>query len=136
LLCTPAIREARRAFPEAIIDFATEAAGGEALRGNPYLDEVLVDRKTFASRAALLRRVARARYDAVVDFRSTGSTAQLALASRAPLRVGIRGRGPRNRAYNRLVERLGLDTYAARHKLDMLAELGVEVEGVTDLSLD
>src|SRR5690606_7310081 len=132
LLCTPAIREARRAFPDAVIDFATEPAGAEALRQNPYLDEVLVDEKTFASRSALVRRVASAGYDAVVDFRSTGSTAQLALASRAPLKVGIRGRGPRNLAYNRLVGRLQLDTYAARHKLDMLAPLGVDVAAVRD----
>ncbi|MEX2582178.1 MAG: glycosyltransferase family 9 protein [Gemmatimonadota bacterium] len=136
LLCTPAIREARRALPDARIDFATEPAGGEVLRRNPYLDEVLVDGKTIASRLRLLRRVARGGYDAVVDFRSTGSTAQLTAISRATVRVGIRGRGPRNLAYSRLVDRITLDTYAARHKLNMLAGLGIDVSRVTDLSLD
>jgi ADP-heptose:LPS heptosyltransferase len=136
LLCTPAIREARRAFPDAVIDFATEPAGGEVLRSNPHLDEVLVDRGGLASRIALLREVVRRRYDAVVDFRSTNSTAQLATASRAPVRIGIRGRGPRNLAYTTLVERIDLGTYAARHKLDMLARLGVATSEVTDLSLE
>ncbi|MQA88649.1 MAG: hypothetical protein GEU90_00235 [Gemmatimonas sp.] len=136
LLCTPAIREARCAFPNARIDFATERAGGEVLRKNPYLDEVLVDEKSWASRMALILRVARGEYDAVVDFRSTGSTVQLTAASRASIRVGIRGRGPRNLAYTRLVDRLDLHTYAARHKLDMLGALGVPVREVTDLSLD
>jgi hypothetical protein len=32
LLCTPAIREARRAFPRARIDFFTEPAGAEVER--------------------------------------------------------------------------------------------------------
>ncbi|MEX0911994.1 MAG: glycosyltransferase family 9 protein [Gemmatimonadota bacterium] len=135
LLCTPAIREARRAFAHATIDFATEPAGGEILARNPYLDDVLVDEGSWRSRARLLRRVARAGYDAVVDFRSTGSTAQLALVSRARIRVGLRGRGPRNLAYTTLVARQTLDTYAARHKLNMLSALGVDVRGVTDLSL-
>ena len=136
LLATPAIREARRAFPNAKIDFATEGAGGEVLRKNPYLDEVLVDRKKLGSRLRLLSRVAAGGYDAVVDFRSTGSTAQLALVSRARIRVGVRGRGPRNRVYTHLVERQELDLYAARHKLDMLRVLGVDTAGVCDLSLD
>jgi ADP-heptose:LPS heptosyltransferase len=42
LLCTPAVRELRRAFPEAHLAFASEAPGVDALRGNPHLDELLV----------------------------------------------------------------------------------------------
>jgi heptosyltransferase II len=136
LLCTPAIRAARATMPDAIIDFVTEGAGGEVLRHNPHLDEVLVDDRRFGSRLRLMREIARRRYDAVVDFRSTGSTAQLTLVSRAGLRVGVRGRGPRNRVYNRLVDRIELTTYAARHKLDMLEPLGVPVYEVTDLALE
>lgn len=136
LLCTPAIREARRAFPEARIDFATEAAGAEVLRRNPHLDEVLLDRRTPRSRIQLLREVARRRYDAVIDFRSTGSTAQLTLASRAAARIGLRGRGPRNLAYTHLLDRLTPPTYAARHKLGLLAPLGVPVQEIHDLRLE
>jgi ADP-heptose:LPS heptosyltransferase len=136
LLCTPAVREARRAFPYARIDFVTEAAGGEVLRHNGNLDAVIVPRPGARGRLELLRKIARRRYDAVVDFRSTGSTAQIALLSRAAARIGIRGRGPRNLAYTQLVERLPLTMYAARHKLDMLGGLGVDVASVTDLSLD
>jgi heptosyltransferase III len=136
LLCTPAIREARRAFPAARIDFVTEAAGAEVLRRNPHLDEVIVAGPGAVARLRLAREVWRGGYDAVVDFRSTGSTTQLAIASRAPLRVGVRGRGPRNLAYHRLADPIRHTQYAARHKLEMLAPLGVPVERVTDLSLD
>lgn len=136
LLGTPAIRAARAAFPGARIDFATERAGGEALCHNPNLDEVLVAAGGWRSRLKLLRTVSVRRYDAVVDFRSTNSTAQIALASRAPRRIGLRGRGPRNAAYTKLLPRQDLATYAARHKLDMLAPLGVDTAAITDLSLD
>jgi len=136
LLCTPAIREARRAFPSARIDFVTEGAGAEVLRRNPHLDEVIVARPGIGARLRLAGEVWRKGYDAVVDFRSTGSTTQFAIASGAPLRVGVRGRGPRNYAYHRLVEPIRRTQYAARHKLEMLAPLGVPVERVADLSLD
>jgi len=136
LLCTPAIREARRALPDARIDFATESSGAEVLKKNPHLSAVLVPGRGLWGRIELLRTVARRGYDAVVDFRSTGSTAQLALASGAAERIGIRGRGPRNLAYTGLVERLPLTAYAARHKLDMLGRIGISVADVADLSLD
>lgn len=136
LLGTPAIRAARAAFPHARIDFATERAGGEVLRHNPHLDEVLIAEGGWRSRLRLLRTVRARRYDAVVDFRSTNSTAQIALASRAHRRIGLRGRGPRNAAYTELLPRQDLVTYAARHKLDMLAPLGVDTGAIADLSLD
>ena len=136
LLCTPAIREARHALPDARIDFVTEPPGAEALRGNRHLDEVLVAEPGVRSRFDLLRRVRAGRYDAVIDFRSTNSTAQITAASGAAVRVGIRGRGPRNLAYTRLVERQGLTTYAARHKLDMLGAVGVPVQYINDLALE
>ena len=42
LMCTPAIRAARQAFPDAKIDFATGSEGAAVLEGNPHLDEVLL----------------------------------------------------------------------------------------------
>lgn len=136
LLCTPAIREARHAFPDARIDFVTEAPGAQVLAENPYVDGVLVDRRTVRSRIALMKQIASTRYDAVVDFRTTNSTTSLALASGAPLRVGVRGRGPRKWVYHHLVARITPDVYAARHKLDMLGPIGVPVQYINDLSLD
>jgi ADP-heptose:LPS heptosyltransferase len=132
LLCTPAIRAARLAFPDARIDFLTEPAGAAALEGNPDLDGVFVAHGS--GRLALLRRIRRGRYGAVIDFRSTGSTALAALASGAPLRVGTRGSGLRNVAYSTLLPRERERVYMARQKLAMLAPLGVSAEGA-DLAL-
>ncbi|MGQ9854098.1 MAG: glycosyltransferase family 9 protein, partial [Candidatus Oleimicrobiaceae bacterium] len=42
VLATPALAEARRAWPEAEIDFLTEPASRQVLEGNPDVSEVLL----------------------------------------------------------------------------------------------
>ena len=127
ILTTPAIRAARAAFPNARIDFVTGGLGAQALWNNPHLNNILVEPG--------LWRVNRVRYDTVVDFHSVPRTARLVAATRAALRVGLRGRGPRNLAYTRLLEREPSAVYMPVQKLRMLAPLGVRVEAA-DLSLE
>lgn len=127
ILTTPAIRAARLAFPDARIDFVTGALGAQALEANPHIDNLLV-KPTFWS-------VTRARYDAVVDLHSVPRTARLVAASLARVRIGLRGRGPRNLAYTRLLPREKGAVYMAFQKLRMLASLGV-VPDAADLSLE
>ena len=127
LLTTPSIRAARARFPAARIDFFTGAAGAAALYGNPHLDAILVKPRLWS--------VNRARYDAVVDMHSVPRTARVVAASRAPVRIGLRGRGPRNLAYTTLLPREQNAVYMALQKLRMLAPLGVPV-AEPDLSLE
>jgi ADP-heptose:LPS heptosyltransferase len=134
LLCTPALHELRRTYPDARIDFVAEAPGAAALDGNTDVDDVLVPPRTAPHYVAFLRTLRRTDYDAVVDFRSTRSTAVLAAASGAPLRVGTRGRGVRNLAYNRLLPRERRPVYMARQKLALLAPLHVDLRNA-DVSL-
>jgi heptosyltransferase III len=126
LLCTPAIRAARRALPRARIDFLTESAGAAVLGGNDELDRILLAPPA-ESRLRLIREVRRSRYDAVVDFRSTGSTALATLVSGARIRVGLHGRGVRSRAYTDLLPKEKGPVYMARQKLAMLEPLGIDV---------
>jgi heptosyltransferase III len=126
ILCTPAIRAARRALPQARIDFLTESAGAAVLGGNGDLDGVLLAPPA-ETRLRTIREVRRSRYDAVVDFRSTGSTALSTLVSGARIRVGSLGRGLRNRAYTDLLPREKGPVYMARQKLAMLEPLGIDV---------
>jgi ADP-heptose:LPS heptosyltransferase len=135
LLCTPAARAARAAFPAARIDFLTEPAGADVLQGNPHIDSVLVSRRGLLAQWRLQRAVRAARYDAVVDFRSTGSTARITALSAARLRVGWRGRGPRNHAYTHLLPPGERSAYVARQKLELLRPLGVDPRG-GDLRLE
>lgn len=127
ILATPAIRAARRAFPAARVDFLTSALGAQALGGNPYLDDILV--------ARWIRQLYGKRYDAVLDLHSVPSTAWRTLATRADIRVGIRGRGPRNLAYTHLVAREHNPVYMARQKMRLLNVLGSAPDPL-DVSLD
>jgi ADP-heptose:LPS heptosyltransferase len=120
ILTTPAIRAARLAFPNAVIDFVTNALGAQALEQNPHLNRVLVQPNWL--------QVQRAHYDAVVDFHSVPRTALTVAATRAPTRIGLRGRGPRNLAYTQLLPREPNAVYMALQKLRMLAPLGVPTE--------
>jgi ADP-heptose:LPS heptosyltransferase len=135
LLCTPAVRALRLAYPEARLVFASEGPGVDALRGNPHLDELLLLEKGWSGALKVHREVRERRFDAVVDFRSTASTARVTAVSGAGLRVGWRGRGPRNLAYTHLLPRHDGEEYVARQKLRLLAPLGVDVAGA-DASLE
>ena len=127
LLTTPAIRAARRAFPAAKIDYASNTLGASALAGNPHLDDILAQPR--------LRDIFRARYDVVVDMHSVPRSARIVAASRARTRIGLRGRGPRNLAYTQLLPRELEAVYMARQKLALLAPLGIDVDAA-DLSLE
>lgn len=136
LLCTPAIRAARSAFPHARIDFLTDAVGADALAGNPHLDEVLVYRRGLRHEWKTLQEVRKRVYDAVADFHSVPRTARVVLASAAPRRIGVRGRGPRNLAYTELLPKVRECVYIARQKLRVLGPLGVETGPGVDLALE
>lgn len=127
ILATPAIRAARLAFPNARIDFVTKALGAQALEGNPHLNHILV-KPPFLY-------ITRMRYDAVIDLHSVPSTARTVGLSLARVRIGLRGRGPRNLAYTKLLAREKNAVYMAFQKVRMLAPLGVVPEAA-DLSLE
>ncbi len=136
LLCTPAVRAARSAFPDAWIEFLTDPVGADALTGNPHLDEIVVYRRGARHEWPLLREVRKRRYDIVADFHSVPRTARVVLATGAPRRVGIRGRGPRNLAYTDLVPKVRESVYIPRHKLGVLRPLGVNTGSIVDLTLE
>ena len=127
ILTTPTIRAARLAFPNARIDFVTNALGAQALEGNPHLNHILVKPPFWY--------VSRTRYHAVVDLHSVPRTARTVALSLARVRIGLRGRGPRNLAYTKLLPREKHAVYMALQKVRMLAPLGVVPEAA-DLSLE
>jgi heptosyltransferase III len=139
LHCTPAVRAVRALYPTARIDFLSRGPGVDALQGNPYLDEVLGYPSGFAPLVGLVREIRRLRYDLLIDFHSNPRTAPVVAASGVPVRVGFRGRGPRNRAYTRLVSRDEVaGSYSAAHKVDMLRRAGLPIPLAADedLALD
>src|SRR5688572_218666 len=127
ILTTPTIRAARLAFPNARIDFVTNALGAQALEANPHLNHILVKPPFWY--------FSRTRYHVVVDLHSVPRTARTVAITRAGIRIGLRGRGPRNLAYTKLLPRENNAVYMALQKLRMLAPLGVLPEAA-DLSLE
>ncbi|HUP88669.1 MAG TPA: glycosyltransferase family 9 protein [Longimicrobiales bacterium] len=117
ILATPTARALRAAAPGARIDFVTTDLGAQALEDNPHIDLVLVYPKL-----SFLRRN---NYDAVFDMHSVPRSALYTAATGARVRVGIRGRGPRNLAYTELHEKEHGAVYMARQKMRLLTSLGV-----------
>jgi len=136
LLATPAIRAARRAFPDARLEFLTLGPGVDALAGNPHLDEVIRLERGGRAQLRLIRELRRRRYDAIIDFLSNPRTALLTALTGARYRIGIRAGGPRDLAYTALVPRERGQVYMARQKVRLLGPLGIDPDSVTDLSLE
>ncbi len=124
LLTTPAAEVLRANFPSARIHFLAEPPCDQALKDNPFIDEVLA-----YDRAAPLRwllRVRAARYDLVVDFMSNPRSALLTAASGAAVKAGP-AHTASAWAYNRRFrDPAGTSPYAAFQKIDFLSCLGLE----------
>jgi len=86
----PAVATLRDTFPRAHIDWLVEGKWTPLLDGNPDLNTVLpIDRKSWSSVAAVVRKLRAARYTTAIDFQGLYKSALLALASGAPQRIGF-----------------------------------------------
>ena len=126
LMTTPAVRELRRAYPEAHITYLTEAPSDQVLQGNPNVDEVMLwpRRKGLRRAIATVAEIRRRKFDLVVDFFSNPTSAMITGFSGAPRRIGFAFRG-RGWAYSDPLPLMQLP-YSAQHKLGLLAPLGVQ----------
>jgi ADP-heptose:LPS heptosyltransferase len=122
LVTTPVVGALREAFPDAVIDFLVEPMGEPVLRGLPGLNETIVFRKGNFFR--LLADIRRRRYDWVVDFLNTPRSAQVTLASGAPVRAGFQTPFW-GFVYNRRVPRSTEIKYVVEQKFDLLRALGL-----------
>lgn len=138
VMATPVARALRQAYPEAHITWLVERLSADVVRGNPYLDEVLVwDRGRsrswvggFAgvlSQARWLRRTLRQRrFDLALDLQGLMRSALPAWLSGAPIRVGYAGaREMASRLYTHTVPN-DLTRSTQQRQLDLLTALGIE----------
>jgi lipopolysaccharide heptosyltransferase II len=126
LLSTVVTPNLRQAFPSARIDFLTEPPSAEVLRGNPFIDEVLVFDTAAMSGLGLIGMVRQRRYDMVIDLFGNPRTALVARLSRARYRVGYRFR-QRTYAYNIVVDPRGGKVHNTQFNLDALEAIGVPI---------
>ena len=133
-MTTPSIRLLRESFPEAELTFMTEAPADQVLRNNPFLDEILIYRKTQTNSDSIsfFRKLRERKFDCVIDFFGNPRSALMTRFSAAPIRIGFGFRG-RSWAYTHPVKISKEVTYAAQDKAQLLGELGISAN---DFGLD
>ena len=110
----PVLRNLRRQFPQAQIDWVVESKAAGVVEGHPDLDDVLVferspkfleSTKTFRR---LCRRVQSNQYDIVLDFHGIAKSGLIAWSSRAPERYGFAAPRGQEGSYLALTHRVKL----------------------------
>jgi ADP-heptose:LPS heptosyltransferase len=123
IVSTGVMRAIARSHPSIEMDVLASPANAAILAGASYVHEVIVfDRKKLSRYVATLRRLRRARYDAVIDCMVTApsvTTLLLILASGARFRIGIAGRR-NDAAFNITVP---ADDRPNAHMVDLLSAL-------------
>jgi heptosyltransferase-1 len=136
LICsTPVITNLKRNFPRSYIAFLVDKKYEEVLRGNPYLDElILYDRESFQNHSLVRRvfeelkfvyRVRRRRFDLTIDLLGSLRTALLTYLSGSKKRVGFTRR-VRKALYNFRIA--GRPAYIVDKNLDTLRPFGLNID--------
>jgi lipopolysaccharide heptosyltransferase II len=106
---TPVIRALRRAYPHARLSYLVERSAAPVVKGNPYLDEVIVVARP-RGMARMIEDVRlgfalrRRKFDVVIDLHGGPRSSMLTLLSGAPQRIGYEIPG-RTWMYTRTIAR-------------------------------
>ena len=135
LLNTPLVRALRQRYPQSYLAYCAEPIPAQVLRGNPWLDDILIQPRpaTWRQQLAMIARVRQQRFDLVIDLMGNPRSALLTGLSGARRRLAF-ARFPRSLCYNHLVERRSeTAAYTVLERLRLLAPLGIDT---TDTALD
>lgn len=125
MMCTPAIRSIKKAYPAAEIHFLTEQPSDQILQYNPFINKIIaLDKKTtFKHKIHVISNLRKEGYDLVIDFHNNPSSGWLSLLSGANKRVG---------KYHKLRKIFYSDTaklnqykYEGYAKFDLLETIGI-----------
>lgn len=123
IVSTGLLRAISSAHPTISLDVLASPANAPIIREESYVNTVhILDKRQPWGYATLARRLRRARYDAVIDCMVTApsrTAMMLMLATGAPHRIGISGRGVDEVLTLAVSQRTGV-----RHIVDQLATLG------------
>lgn len=138
LLCTPAIRQLRRALPNARLDFVAFPPEAAVLARNPWLDRVLPYHHGAAAGLRRTASLALAGYDAVLVFHFHYMVRASALSALVPakLQAGFLGLERRRWRYTYvLATEPRVQVYHGWSKVELLRAVGVEGDP-EDLNLE
>ncbi len=126
LLTLPTVKELKKKFPQAAVDFLAENPAAEILQGNPSIHRLIVYDKKRAWH--FMREIRAQKYDWVIDFLGTPRTAVLTALSGAKVRAGL-SRVFHRWAYNYPLTDPQGSFYVAEEKIRLLQPLGIEFHG-------
>lgn len=124
VLTTPIPRILKEAWPGCRVAFLTERPSDQLLRGNPHIDEILLNdrRAPWWHTLRLGGRLRKRRFDVVLDFMGNPRSAILSFLAGAATRVSYRASG-RGVLYTHRVS--GGGDYAVEIKKNLLEPLGI-----------
>ncbi|MGE5399134.1 MAG: glycosyltransferase family 9 protein [Ignavibacteriales bacterium] len=132
ILSTVVFNNLLKDFPEAKIDYLTEAPSKAALEKLPFLNEILIlDKKSSFSSIATILAIRKRNYDLVLDFYSNPRTALITFFSGARYRAGFPYKG-REFAYNLNGPKERDKFHAAELHLEFLRQIKLSAD-CTDL---
>ena len=126
LLSTPLIENLKKQFPHLQIDYLCEEFACDVLRGNPWLDNVILFNKRKESGFDLIKKIRQKKYDIIIDLYGNPRTAFLTFTSGAKYRIGFPFRG-RSYAYTDLVTPRGGEVHNVDFNLDVLKHFEIPI---------
>lgn len=126
LLTTPILPVIKKYFPNSEIHFLVFEPYNTILENQPFIDKLLVRRKK-DSLLKVIYTIRKNRYDLVLDYIGSNTSAFLSFLSGAPWRVGYRKKKLRMLAYN-IKAIHGEKRYSAWMKFDLLKSIGIQEE--------
>ena len=137
ILTTPAIAALRRTFPQAKISILVKPATEALVRGNPHLDEIILDdrektHKGLSGSLNLVYEIRRKNFDLAILFHTKKRTNSICFLAGIPERVGYS-----NDKFGFLLTQKIADTrhagrkHEAEYCLDVLKHLGIEANDLT-----
>ncbi len=131
LLANPSLKGLRETFPEAKIHMIVDDVFEELLRGNPNVDQVILNpRKPAGSKLRrdfeMLKKIRAEKYDIVVDLHGGPRSSLFTFLSGAKWRVGHAFRLRNRLSYNIPVTTASGDDHTWKVQFKVVAELGVK----------
>lgn len=124
LLCTPAIREIKKEFPDYSISFLCHQMGASILHANPYLDEIITyrEKSSWADLLKLFSMLRKKNYFYVIDFMNNPRSAILSFLCKSQHKISIES--SRAWAYHQTIPRPPSSMYGVQSKFQLLQKAG------------
>lgn len=139
VMTTPAVAALKKSLPHAHLTYIVEEPYRRLVEGNPHLDSVisLPLNQGFFSFLGFVRKLRRVKYDALIDFHGGPRASQIALLSRASLKIGYDLKYKRFYYHLRLPRALpgGAPIHSVENHLNLIRALGIPVSDGPPLEL-